>query len=238
MFDVNLIGKPGIQPIKVPDTLSYYNESIFTSKDSNEIPKSKKNKVSTNKILFMGLIVTLSITLIFYFSVLENVSLSSQKNITDRVSSNDKIFTKLKLFLLSNQKYQQTRIIIGKKYIRIYFHSNQNFYDLLIRELENNFGFNARISSNSKNRNYVIFRLPWNTEKKSADFTEIKNLIDDENIINYSFDKNLETIFLSINELYLVDFLDKLYELNIISLFTYDINFEESDTITIKIEKI
>ena len=240
MFDVNLLGKPGIQPENVLDNISFYKEEVSQSKIAKDIPKKPNEKSSSGVILFIGFLITVVLSLIVYFVFVHTISQKIGPEIYNQPKTRDEIFNNLSAFLTTQNNIRPERILFGKFELEIHLKANHNYAANLVKSLGIDFGVPVRIASHADDENYIIYRIPWETSSKIGlgDFNDLKRIMGEHYFIRSSFDKFLNIYSVVIKRDHLNDLLQNLFNAGILNSYIFDIQPDLEGSVTLSISQI
>ena len=241
MFDINLLGKPGLQPEIVNNSISYLIKEVENKVTSDSIIDQKQLPGSRVKfLLFFGFIFTVIMAygLIYYFSLLNQNNLKEISNYEIKIPDNEIVSGIIDL-LLNKELMPYIELIEFKKNEIEIIYNQKNEKQIHILNKNDFFGINVRTRIDQMNKYKYIYRIPWQgfSDPLNQDLSQIKNKIGEHYILSNSYDFSTDSNILIINEYKnLVSILLRLHESK--SLHNYNIKIEhgphEFSTISLK----
>ena len=240
MFDVNLLGKPGIQPENVPDNVSFYKGEKTQPEKTVNIPKQTAEKSSANIILFIGFIVTIAVSIIFYFTFVQSLKSKDEPKKYHQPMSSEEIFNCLEK-ITTTQKFNYLKLILVKRSeLEIRLIQDNEISEGTILSFEKLTGVPHRIISNLVDENRISFRIPWQlmSRSNSTEISDIAQLLDSSKIIRSSIDSTSNIFHLVIKINYLIDLLESLNTAGMLNLLDIEMQPGLGETMEVTIKKI
>jgi len=244
MFDLNLLGKPGIQPETVKASVSYISESKTAHQISAEAepereePKTKRSLAKFFRVL--AVICILLIPVIFYVFVHYNET-EGQLIEKDPISKEQALKNAAFIIDQLNEQVKLKQLNIGNGVMTLHLGSNDQMkITILGVELEDKFGTPCRISGDKKSGLNLKMSIPVDQSiSKIIDSTAIQQIFSSAGIYNWqllsqklSASVNLDEAEILINE-FLVSSTIHFKQINIKTYssdqFTLEVLFESDN---------
>ncbi|MBC8196996.1 MAG: hypothetical protein H8E60_03825 [Candidatus Marinimicrobia bacterium] len=242
MFDVNLLGKPGIQPKVVNTSHSFLDEMQKEKVDTKYKPVEKKSpaKSRIKSLIIIGLIVTglTAICLMYLLPLINPIKSIEKPNYNLEISQNE-IVSGLIDLLLNNKLNQKIDLIeFNIDEINIIYNKsiNQKIKELGLNDF---YGINIRAKIYQDKKLNYIYRIPWfgRSNPINQEFSNIKKIIGERFILSNSYDFKTDTFSLIVNEYKnIVSILLRLHDADILTNFNIKIQSgpDEFSTISLK----
>lgn len=240
MFDLNLLGKPGLQSKKVDSTISFLKESQHKGQQKSIPIIDKKPKSRIQLLIFSGLFIAIFSAIGFLYLVPflnKNNKIELPINQIE-ISQNEIVSGLIDLLLNESLSPLISKINFQKELISIQFEVKDD--KLISKLLETDFyGIHIRTKIDQYNDQSYSYKIPWKGVSNPANsgLSQIKDQIGERFVLSNSYDFQTESYILIINEFQnVVSILLRLHDSNILQNFEINIvpGPDEFTTISLK----
>lgn len=240
MFDVNLLGKPGIQPENVLDNISFYKEKVPQSEKVQNMPKKSDDQSSSAVILFIAFLITVILSCLVYFGIVSFDNQKIEHAKYNQFKSGKEIFNNLYAFLAAKESVLPDRILFGEYELEIHLNPNSDYAVNVVKSFGLDFGVPVRIASQKDAENHIIYRIPWETSSNTGlqDFDDLKRIMGEQYFTRSSFDEILDIYSVVIKRENLIDLLQNLFKAGILNSYIFDIQPGLEGSVMISIQQI
>ena len=238
MFDLNILGKPGLQPKKVNSSISFLQE---VSQPVHHIPLSgkiqNKQKSRVSFLVIIGFLIA-GISAIGFLYFLPKLNLKNHPKLpiynTD-ISQNEIVSGLIDLLLNEEFSSHISMIEFKRNEIRVQFLlDDENLINKLM--INDFYGINIRTKLNEFGDKTYLYKIPWKAVSNPLDkgLEQIKDQISERFVLSNTYDFKTGTDVLIINEFKnIVSVLLRLHDANILQNFGIKIEPKPNEFTTI-----
>ena len=193
MFDLNLLGKPGLQPNEVNDSISFLNDELKQKiiSENRFTLNQPINKSRYKYLIFFGIIIAgiMALGFIYLLPLVSPKILPNKLNYKIEISENE-IVSGLIDLLLNEELTPHISLIEFKKNGIEIIYEIKNVEQVSLLNNSDFYGINIRSKVDYLNNLKYIFKIPWTglSDPQNQELSHIKNKIGERFILSNYYD--------------------------------------------------